>query len=48
MSSASFDVASERLLASMAVHVRLDIARSSEALVANLALVLLLSVGREL
>lgn len=36
------------LLASVAIHVSLQRARTSESLVANLALVLLLSTGRHL
>ena len=42
MTTAAFDVASKWLLSSMAIHVSLEGAWSREALVANLALVLLL------
>jgi len=48
VASAALDFASKWLLASMAVHVCLERARASEALVANLALVLLLRAQRHL
>ena len=48
MAATSFNVASKRLLASVAVHMRLEGAGSSEALVANLTLMFLLRVGGKL
>jgi len=48
VSAAAFDVTGEWLLAGMAVHVRLEGAGAGEALVANLALVLLLRARRDL
>lgn len=48
VASTAINVARKRLLASMAVHMGLERARAGEALVANLALVLLLRVGRKL
>ena len=48
MSSTALNVTSERLLASVAVHMRLQRTWSSESLIADLALVLLLRVGGEL
>lgn len=48
VTSTTLHVASKRLLAGVAVHMSLEGAGSSESLVADLALVLLLSVGREL
>ena len=44
MAATAINVAGERFLASMAVHVRLQGAWPSESLVADLALVLLLRV----
>lgn len=48
VASTALDLAGEWLLAGMAVHVRLQRAWSRESLVADLALVLLLSAGRDL
>jgi len=48
VATTALDFASKWLLASMAVHVCLERARASEALVANLALVLLLRTRRYL
>jgi hypothetical protein len=48
MATAPFDSASKRLLTSVAVHVHLKGAWSSEALVTDLALMLLLGIGRHL
>ena len=47
MAPATVDVACERLLASMAIHVGLERTWAGESLVADLAFVLLLRVGRE-
>jgi len=48
VSTAAFHVACEWLFAGVAVHVCLERARSCEALVADLALVLLLRAGGDL
>lgn len=48
VAAAAFDFASKRLLASVAVHVGLQRARTGESLVADLALVLLLRARRHL
>jgi len=45
MAAASFNVARERLLAGVTVHVSLERAWSSEALVTNFTFVLLLRVS---
>jgi hypothetical protein len=45
VSPAAFDIAGEWLLASVAIHVRLQRTWSGKALVTDLALVLLLRIG---
>jgi len=48
VTAATFHFACERLFASVAIHMRLQRARSSEALVTDFALVLLLRSRRNL